>query len=327
MTTTRAALAALCLAASAWHAAAEPAAPPEVRRLVYALPVSVPAALNYIAIDQGFFRKQGLEVEGRMFSSGREALQMLLAGQAQLQAVSETPVVHAIVQGNRIVTVATTSRHHETRVLARTDHGIAKPGDLRGKKVATMPGTNADYFMYRFFESQKIPLSEVRITNMAPPDMIVQLAAGDIDAYFAWEPHITLGERPLAGKFVEFPPGPLYYGRHTVNMDPDFASAHPNTVRAVLRALLEAEAYVHAHPAESAALVAKRLHMEPAVVAKLMSEIDYRVELDGDLLPLMTSIARWALAQKKLSPERLPNLRAHLYDQFLRQEKPSAVGL
>ncbi len=327
MRLSRTAVTAFCIGLAAACAQAEPYPAPEATRLVYALPVSVPASLAYIAIDKGFFKKQGLDVEGKMFSSGREALQMLLAGQAQLQSVSETPVVHAIVQGNKIATVATISRHHEAKILARTDHGISKPSDLRGKKVATMPGTNADYFMHRFFEKQGIPLDQVRITNMAPPDMIVQLAKGDIDAYFGWEPHIAYGHRPLPGKTIEFHPGDLYYGRNTVNVNPDFARKNPNTVRAALRALLQAEEFMRAHPDEGTALVAKRLQMEPAVVGKLMKEITYKVELDSGLVPLMTGIGRWALQQRNRASDPVPDIRSHLYDEFLRQERPSAVGL
>ena len=38
-----------------------------------AMPASVPATLCYIALDKGYFKAEGLDVEGKMFSSGREA--------------------------------------------------------------------------------------------------------------------------------------------------------------------------------------------------------------------------------------------------------------
>lgn len=310
-------------------ASVAPAAPPspEVTHLVYALPVTVPAALAYIAFDKGYWKEEGLDVEAKMFSSGREALQMLLAGQAQLQSVSETPIVHAVIQGNDVVTVATIAEHAEAKILARKDHGIAKPSDLRGKKVATLPGTNSDYFMYKFFEKQKIPLDQVQIANMAPPEMIVSLTKGDIDAYFAWEPHIFYGRRELGDKVVEFYPGELYRGFNTLNMNGEFAKKNPNTVRAVLRALLKSEAFVRAHPDEAAELVAKRLNMQPDVVKTLMKENVYKLELHKRLPPLMNSIGRWALDQKGLSKDPLPDFRSHIDDGPLRQEKPSAVTL
>src|SRR5262249_47480967 len=161
----------------------------------------------------------------KMFSSGREGLQALLAGQAQLQSVSETPIVHAIIQGNKVVTVATISRHKEAKLIARKDRGIAKPSDLRGKRLATLPGTNSDFFMYEFLKKHKIPASEVKIANMPPPEMVAAYARGDIDGYFAWEPHIYYGQRQLPKESIVFQPEELYKGWNTLNMDPGFVSA------------------------------------------------------------------------------------------------------
>jgi len=316
----------LSLTASGFAAAATPP-PPEVTHLVYAAPTTVAAALAYIAMDKGFFKEQGLDVEAKMFPSGREALQMLLAGQAQLQSVSETPMVHAIIQGNDLVTVASIAEHHEAGVLARKDHGISKPADLLGKKVATLPGTNSDYFMYKFFEKYKIPLDQVKIANMSPPDMIVSLTKGDIDAYFAWEPHLYFGKRELGDKAVAFPPEELYNGFNTFNMQSEFARKNPNTVRAVMRGLLASEAWTRSHPDEAAGLVARRLNMDPKVVRDLMKAVVYKIELPKRLLTVENSEGRWALDQKGLSKDPLPDFRAHIFDGPLRQEKRSVVGL
>ncbi|MBI5240624.1 MAG: ABC transporter substrate-binding protein [Elusimicrobia bacterium] len=314
------------LAAAALLAAACGPSGDRPRKLVYALPVSVPASLAYIAMDKGFFRDEGLDVETKMFSSGREALQTLLAGQAQIQSVSETPVVHAILQGNRVVTIAAISEHAEAKLLARTDRGISRPGDLRGKRVATLPGTNADYFMHRLLAEHGLAPGDLRITNMSPPDMVVALAKGDIDAYFAWEPHIHYGRKALPGRTMVFFPGKLYRGHATVNMDPDFAARNPGTVRAVLRALLKAEEFARRQPQESIALVSRRLDMDPQVLQELWAEEDLRVHLDRSLVDQMTDIGRWAAALLGggASP---PDIRAHIHDQELREEKPLAVQL
>lgn len=298
----------------------------EPQHLVYALPTTETAAIAFVAIDKGFFKEEGLDVEGKMFSSGREALQALLAGQAQIQSVSETPIVHAILQGNKVVTIATQARHKEAKLLARKDHGILKPEDVRGKRVATVPGTNSDFFMYEFFEKYKIPLSDVKIANMSPPEMVVALTKGDIDGYFAWEPHIYYGSKQLGDKAIVFPAGALYQGWNTVNMDSDFVRAHPDTVRKVLLALLKSEAFIKRHPKEALDLVCKRLKVDPDVARSQWKETVYRVELDKGLPALMARIGRWAIAQEKLDMP-LPDFRAHIYSEALAKVRPSAVRL
>jgi len=314
------------LVAVALAGAGRPAVAQEMTKLIYALPTTVPAVIPYVAIDKGFFRNEGLEVEGRMFPSGREAIQSLLAKHAQLQSVSETPVVHAILQGNDIVTVATVARHIETKLIARPSRGIRSPADLRGKRVATLPGTNSDYFMYRFFDHYGIALSDVKIANMSPPDMIVAYAKGDIDAYFAWEPHIYYGKKQVPDDSRVFYPGQLYQGRTTVNMNRDYVRQHPEIVRKIIRALLAAEDFVRWHPAEAVEVASKRLKMEPAVYKELWPEHVMQVELDEGFLRLMEGVGKWA-AEKAGRKEPMPKFRDHIYTDALVKERPRAVGI
>lgn len=315
----RALLAALALLLPA----AAPAAAPV--KLVYALPVSVPAVIPFVAIDKGFFLKEGLDVEARMFSSGREALQALLAGQAQLQTVSETPVVHAIVQGNKLVTVATVARHKEAKLISRKESGIKKPADLKGKKVATLPGTNSDYFMYRYLEAHGLKPGDMSIANMPPPNMVAALVNGDIDAYFAWEPHIYYARTQLEDADVQYA-GKLYQGWATVNMDPAFARANPEVVRKALRALIAAEAWVKANKEEAVKVVSARLKVEEPVLRALWDECTFKVELDKSLVPQMREIGAWSARMSK-SDKPLPDFRQYIHDEPLRLERPRSVTL
>lgn len=314
------------LVAGALAGASLQSAAAETTKLVYALPTTVPGVIPYVAIDKGFFRKEGLEVEGRMFPSGREALQALLAKHAQLQSVSETPVAHAILQGNDIVTVATAARHIEAKLIARPSRGIRSPADIRGKRVATLPGTNSDYFMYRFFEHYGIALGDIKIANMSPPDMVVAYAKGAIDAYFAWEPHIYYGKKQVPDDSLVFYPGRLYQGRITVNMNRDYVRQNPEIVRKVIRALLAAEDFVRWHPEEALEVASKRLKMEPAIYKELWPELVMRVELDEGFLRLLEQVGKWA-AEKSGRKESMPSFRDHIYTDALVKERPWAVEI
>ena len=318
-------LTAALVAAALVGASPRPAAA-ETTKLVYALPTTAPAVIPYVALDKGLFGKEGLEVEGRMFPSGREALQSLLAKHAQLQTVSETPVVHAILQGNDIVTVATVARHIEAKLIARPSRGIRSPADIRAKRVATLPGTNSDYFMYRFFDHYGIPLGDVKIANMSPPDMVVAYARGEIDAYFAWEPHIYYGKKQVPDDSVVFYPGQLYQGRTTVNMNRDYVRQNPEIVRKVIRALLAAEDFVRWHPEEALEVASKRLKMEPSVYKELWPEQVMKVELDEGFLRLLEGVGRWA-AEKSGRTEPMPDFRDRIYTEALVKERPWAVEI
>jgi NitT/TauT family transport system substrate-binding protein len=314
------------LVAGALAGAAPRPAAAELTKLVYALPTTVPAVIPYVAIDKGFFRQEEIEIDAKMFPSGREALQSLLTKHAQLQSVSETPVVHAMLQGNDIVTVATVARHIEAKLIAKPSRGIRSPVDIRGKRVATLPGTNSDYFMYRFFNHYGIAPGDVKIANMSPPDMVVAYARGEIDAYFAWEPHIYYGKKQVPDDSLVFYPGQLYQGRTTVNMNRDYVHQHPEVVRRVIRALLAAEDFVRWHPEEALEVASKRLNMEPAVYRELWPEQVMRVELDDGFLRLMEGVGKWA-AEKSGRKEPIPDFRERIYTDALVKERPWAVEI
>lgn len=295
-------------------------------RITYAMPVTVAAIPAYVALDRGFWTAEGLQVDAKMFSSGRLALDALLAKNAQVMSVSETPLVHAILQGNKIFIVATVTAHKEVKLIVRTDHGIKTPADLRGKKIATLPGTNSDFFMYRFLEANGLTPKDVKITNMAPPEMVTALVSGDIDAYFAWEPHIYYARQRLPLATAVYPPGDLYAGRHCVAMNQDFVAEHPDLVPKLIRGFIRAEQFVAEHPAESRAIVAKRTGMDDAALRELWSEYDVKVQFDQAFVAILDNEARWGRGvQSSTAP--IPRMQDFLYTKALREVRSASVAI
>lgn len=295
-------------------------------KVVYAAPTVLPSSICYIAGIKNYFKEEGLEVEEKMFSSGRDALQALSAGQAQFQSGAETPVVHAIVQGSDIVTIASISENHEAGFIARLDHGVNKPEDLKGKKIATAAGTNSDYFMYELFKKYNIKSSDVQITNMKDPDMKVALINGDIDAYFSREPHLYYAKKELAEKAKVFEAGELYSGRQLVNMNRDYVTKNPEVVRKIIRALLKAEEFIQKNPDEAKKLVAQKLKIDVKDIGELWKDITFKIELDKELPAILSKIGAWSMSTNK-KDGALPNFKKHIYTDALSAEKKSAVEI
>src|SRR5205085_12551904 len=121
---------------------------PSITEIRYAMPITVAAIPAYVALYKGFWRDEGLDVKAQMFSAGRLALDALLSKNAEVMSVSETPLVNAMMQGRDIDIVTTVTEHQEVKAIGRRDRGISSDGkSLRGRKIATLPGTNSDYFL------------------------------------------------------------------------------------------------------------------------------------------------------------------------------------
>jgi aliphatic sulfonates family ABC transporter substrate-binding protein len=283
-------------------------------RVTYAMPITVAAIPAYVALEKGFWREEGLDVQAQMFPSGRQALDALLSKSAEMMSVSETPLMHAILQGNKIYIVTTVTQHQEVKLIARRDKGIQSGKDLNGKRVATLPGTNSDYFMYEFLKANGVPIESVKITNMNPPDMVTALVQGNIDAYFAWEPHIYYAQRQLPQQSIVFPPGDLYHGRHCVAMNQEFVNAHPDVVEKLIRGFQKAEKFVNENPDESMAIVSKMTSMDIGALKSLWSEYKVTVGIDSQLIQILDKEAQWARTISKTTTPA-PNFNDFLYRQ------------
>jgi len=292
--------------------------------ITYAMPITVAAIPSYVALKKGFWEEEGLQVQPQMFSAGRLALDALLGGNAEVMSVSETPLVHAILQGNDIAIVATVTEHHETKIIARVDRGIREPRDLIGKRIATLPGTNSDYFLSVFLKKHTIGLDQVRIVNMPPPDMVTAFVQGSIDAYAAWEPHIYYAKKQLGDKATVFEPAELYSGRHTIAMNKKFVQENPVVVQRFIKGLLRAEQFVKENPTESIEIVSGVTGVPKEAVELLWNEYSVVVQLDDRFLEILNKEGRWAASLREPAAT-LPNFRSSIDTQALQHERPSSV--
>ena len=82
-----------------------------------------------------------------------------------------------------------------TAMMVRTDSPIRRIDDLRGKTVA-VPNrfSNQRLIVFRAFRQRGIPMSEVKLLEMPPPDMPAALNVRAVDAIISGEPFMAQSE-------------------------------------------------------------------------------------------------------------------------------------
>ena len=137
---------------------------------------------SWVAYEEGFFKKNGLEVEMLHISSTSRAIQTMLAGEVAFSYTDGRNAVQADLKGADVVMLAGVANHFVFSFMAR--HEIKKIGDLRGKKIGiTRIGSSTHtvtlWIMSRAGlepeEYQLVPLLEV-------PNVLTAILAGKIDA-------------------------------------------------------------------------------------------------------------------------------------------------
>jgi len=88
----------------------------------------------WVARDQGFFAKYGIESEPVLLRSGATLVTGMASGDIQIGRTAGAAVLSAVAAGHDIKMLATFSSRNSYDVVARPN--IKRPEDLRGKKLA-----------------------------------------------------------------------------------------------------------------------------------------------------------------------------------------------
>jgi len=92
----------------------------------------------YVAIDNGYFADEGLEIE-IVHMDENQAAALVGAGELPFAVVSGEQVLLARAQGLPVVYVAAWYREYPVSVVAKSDLGLTSPADLRGLTIG-LPG-------------------------------------------------------------------------------------------------------------------------------------------------------------------------------------------
>ena len=300
--------------------------PPEKVTIAYSTGLN--AALFQVAFTKGFFSAEGLEVAAQPHEYGKLALDSLLEGKADLATVADTPIMFAIAGGKRVYTLAMLATAKKAvGIVARKDRGIARPSDLKGKRIGVARGTTSEFFLDSFLSIRRIERKEVQIVDLRPNEMPEALSQGKVEAVSIWEPTLKNSQKALGDKALVFYDETIYSDIFCLTAGPPFIEHHPGTVKKILRALLRAEAFTKQNPEEARRLIAQFTKTDQGILEEIWDSFDFRVTLDQGLIVSLEDQTRWAQRNKLTSGMDFPNYLDLIYFDGLQSVKPEAVSI
>ena len=302
------------------------AGPTEKITIAYA--ATTDAALAEVALSRGYYPEEGLEAIARLHPYGKLALEDLLAGKADFATVAETPIIFAIMKGEKISVIATIlTSEIINAVLARRDKGIRTPEDLKGKKIAATLGTTSDFFLDALLGVHGISRKEVTIVDLKAEAMPAALAQGKVDAVSTFAPYVALTQKKLGKNVTTFRDKDIYRSTFNVVATQEFIRKNPGKVKKMLRALVKAERFVRGNPAEAQKIVADFCGVELSVVRDIWADTRFAVTLDQPLLLAMEDESRWAIDKGLTKARMVPNYLEYIYVDGLKSIKPEGVRI
>ncbi len=285
------------------------------------------SAALFVAQEKGYFSDEGLAVSLQGFASGHLGLEAVMAGEAELASVGETPIVSAALNGEPVVIVATICRiDRAILIIAREDSGIASADDLRSKRIGVVPGTTADFFLHIYLTTSYIKPSEVQIVELDVDAVIDALEAGEVDAISTWAPYTALARDSLGDNAVVLEDPGLYRMSWNIIASRELAARAPDSIERVLRAIVRANEFIRQEPDQARAITAAYTWMDIAALEKEWPDYYMTVMLDLSLLLYLEDQAKWMMPRTARAV-MLPNFLDHIYSPGLRAVRPEAVRI
>jgi NitT/TauT family transport system substrate-binding protein len=281
-------------------------------------------ALEWIAKDQGFYDKVGLVVDIKGYDSGKAAMEALRAGQADVATASEFVTASHSFSEPDLRVLANISYYRNKGIVARRDRGIEKPADLKGKRIGVTSPSGAEYTLYVFLALNGLGPQDITTVNLTPPKIVESMEKGSIDAAITWQPHVQAIESKLGDGAITYKGD----GFDTYLLLLTRAERIPETspaLKKLLRALVLAEDWAIAHPAEAKRYVATRFNQKPEYVEMLWPQMQLNVTLPQELFVAMDGEARWLASKNRAPGVTMPNYVHFVHAEALNAVKPSVV--
>ena len=209
-----------------------------------------PNAPVLLALDRGWYAEAGLDVSVDTGQGSREALPRVASGTWQVGSADINSLIKFRDQNPDIPLMAIMTIYNAPpfAIIGRKSLGVMAPKDLEGK-ILGAPAPDGAYAQWKaFVKANGIDASKVTIENVGFPVREPMLAAGKVDAItgYSFSSFINLKAKGVGAEDISLilmrEHGLDLYG-NVIIVNPDFAKANPEAVKAfvavTVRAYLE----------------------------------------------------------------------------------------
>ncbi|MDX2220732.1 MAG: ABC transporter substrate-binding protein [Burkholderiales bacterium] len=284
------------------------------------------------AAATGQFEAHGVRARLIQRQTGLQALNTVLAGDADVATVADVPFALNVMQGKSLVTVASIAKFSgDSALVVRADKTARIGSVLRGKRVAVTEKTAGHYTLSTILARLRVADKDVRLVNMNPQAMQEAFLNGSVDAVATWEPHlsrlITAAQaQDKAGVQVLGPDG-LYLGSWLIAGDPARLQTLRPAVEGLLRALVAGAQTCNETPDIVLGALEEYGDISAGEAQRIMPNFRFAVTLDQGLVLSLEDQADWGRRRQLVGAAATPNFLRHIDTAPLRSIAPLNVTL
>jgi putative hydroxymethylpyrimidine transport system substrate-binding protein len=235
----------------------------------------------YSALDRGFFKRAGLDVQPQVPSDPSAPIKEVAAGRADLAVSYEPEVLLAADKGLDVQAVGAIVDQPLTSLISLPKTQIASAADLDGKTVGTAGIPYQSDYLETILQAAGLPTSAAKEVNVGL-NLLPTLIGGRVDAILGGFRNIEGVDLQLRGLGPRIVPvdqlGVPTYDELVLVARRTTVDDHPEAIRAFISALSQGTSYAIKHPQEAANAV--------LAAGKGLDPMQTRAEVDATL-PLL----------------------------------------
>ena len=286
-------------------------------------------AHGLIASELGLFKKYGLDVTVKKFSSAGAGVRTIYAGETDAGVGGDMNIVSPLAQGNTTVRIVGQLRRglNGYGAAVAADY-IKKPSDLEGRKVGLLQGSPVSHKFFELYRAYH-KLDNVERVWLRPQEQLIAFANGDIDALFIFSPwwQKSLEVRPGAHVLAKDSDNNLLNASIVVVIH-ERLMKKPEVVEAMLMALRDADDYLNTNRKGTVEILQREINLDPKLINSILDALDQRLTLDAVLVQNLCDGYDFLRLQGKLSDtSKALDWDTVVQDQYLRKVAPDRVSM
>jgi NitT/TauT family transport system substrate-binding protein len=274
------------------------------------------AVANYF----GYFKNEGLNVTIHWNQSGADIITVMAGGSAYLAAGSMFGQVLFVNKGLPIKTIAALADISETQGFVLSPGvKLANPRELEGRKLAFTQGSPSPLLLAKLAKMFDFDMAKVQLVNMNQPEGIVAASKGEVDGLLGWQPNlyrlIKMGGTMYAtgttlyvgDKPQRLPDNDRLQMNHSQLLAAQsWIDEKPNTLKAVLRALLRANDLLAKDRPSALDAMEKELRVDRDALTVMADANIYSMALDRHVVDSLGFIGDWAVSINRATRRPTP---------------------
>ena len=182
----------------------------------------------------------------------------------------------------------------ETQLIARVDRGISNLKDLRGKKIAVIKNTSAQYFLHQLLSEVGLSAKDITEESIDLADPSAALKSGKVDAVALFEPYASFVKEGMTQNKLWIEEG----DKETETivsyvMKKSYLDSHPDVAKRLLTATQKSIDWIGQNRQESLQISSKLINLPLPIIESIWGEYNFHLGLGGEYIASLDSQARW----------------------------------